>query len=252
MMGRTADRLPVYSSNAPMPTFDLSDDDYGRLENDLRQSIPVQARPALLQACLTYLRWRDAEIHADEIKEAHAAWGKTRKQIEAFLEVGDGAIRGQGEAGEWIDHLLFDALEHLPIALTERDLEPSGLDPFLSKGHVDAGQHLTVTPNFAMRLGIALRIAVDQVEAAIAGAGPGFKPGTAFQEWLGDMREWAVANSLRHGAEDEGASRFATFLYSLHGFFPQHLREAQMLSAAAMNTRLRRSMRAARANTVES
>lgn len=248
-MGRVADRIPVYSSKTPIPTFDLSDEDYGRLEGDLGQSIPDDARPALLQSCRTYLHWRDAELHADEIKEAHTAWGKTRKQIEAFLEVGDGAIRGQGEAGEWIDHLLFDALEHLPIALTERDLEPSGLDPFLSKGHVDTDQHLTVTPNFAMRLGIALRIAVDQVEAAIAGAGSGFKPGMAFQEWLGDMREWAVTNSLRHGADNERASRFAIFLHSLHGSFPEHLREAQMNSAEAMNARLRRFVRAMGANT---
>jgi len=240
-MGRTADRLPIYSSKTPMPAFDLSDEDYERLEGNLGQPIPHEARPALLQACRAYLHWRDAELHADEIKEGRAAWVTTRQKIEAFLEVCDGAIRQQGDAGDWIDGLLFDALEGLPIALTEKDLEPSGLDPFLSKGHVDTDHQLIVTPNFAMRMGIALRIAIDKVEAEIAAAGPGFRPGSAIDDWLVDVKSWASENGLPFGAAPRGGvSPFSSFLYALHCLLPCELRHP-VNGEEAINVRLSRA-----------
>jgi hypothetical protein len=190
------------------------------------------------------LYWHRVEHDAGQQKEAHDVWNETRRRIAQIIELGDGAFPPFTEAGRLVEGFFFDGLESVSIQLTEWDIEPPSLDPQQSKGHISAvGLHLNITRNFMMRLADAFSVALKSTEREMANMGDGFSPGQALDRWLGDMRAWATKNNLPHGAgPGGGASRFTTFLFTLHRMMPANLRE-HVASATAMNERFRRHVR---------
>ncbi|ODA95567.1 hypothetical protein BFX40_23700 [Mesorhizobium sp. SEMIA 3007] len=250
-MGRSADRLPIYNLGGFDPAFELSDGQFKSLASQLGVAeFADTARADLLLICKTYLTFRHAELGAEKHEDAAKIWTELRETAMRFIAVGEGSSPPNTGAGVLVEQAFFDGMAPFLIQLTERDIEPAELDLALSKGDIPVkGLNLRLSRSFMMRVATVFRQAIDHADQEIANMGPGFRPGQAFTSWLLDVREWANQNGYAHGADATGASRFAVFLFHLHGFMPRDLREQQMASAEAMNARLRRAVRMVGANT---
>jgi hypothetical protein len=244
-MGRIADRLPVFTSNAPDIEFDLTPTQCQGLSHVLGASLSDEVVFGMLPICRRYLHYRRTEIGAGKKSDAMESWGEARSRISKFIDIAEGTYPPRSDAGEVVTNAIFDGLARVSIQLTERDVEPAGLDASLSKGSLPLkGMQLNLTTDLMMRLAGAFRIAVDHADRELKNLGEGFRPGQAFTSWLMDMRDWAKANNLPHGAASKGVGEltpFPKFLYCLNGFFPTELRES-VASDEAMNMRLSRAL----------
>lgn len=246
-MGRTADRLPVVSSNGPDIKWEPTENQVKSLERVLgTKAFPKIARETLVRICTNYLIWRRAELGAGKKSEVFEVWtGKTgvRKTLERMIALGDGAYpRLDSEAAKLVENALFDGLQQAGVALTKSDLKPPSLDPdYTNDAYEPAGSNLYFTRGLMLRFAAVFRVAVKHVDDELTHLGEGIKPGQAFSEWLGEMSSWAEDYGYPHApAAGGGASKFAELLFELHKMLPSDLREKRMASASAMNQRLRR------------
>ena len=254
-MGRTADRLPVFSSNGPHIQWSLPGMSFELLEEILDgEAFSAPARDALIDNCKNYLEWRRAELGAAKKSDAVDIWRGTKKDIgvrgtiERIIAIGEGAYpacytetSSPFDAGQIIEEALFEGLEKVVIQLNEADLEPSSFVAayFKENQQPAPGLHLNISRDFMMRLAHAFRDAVDHVENKLANLGEGLKPGQAFPSWLKQMSVWAEFYGYPFSPAGRGsASKYAKFLFALHHTLPKNLREPQMASATAMNDRL--------------
>lgn len=254
-MGRTADRLPVFSSNGPEIKWEPNDEEYRSLEAVLGADISQAARDGLKQICRNYLVWRKAELGASLKSDVFDVWtgkGKNdgvRQTIERLIALGDGAYPRQYnedgtpiEAGRMIEVAFFEGLQAACIALTKADLKPQSLAPdYSNDAYENAGPHLYVSKDFMRRLAAVFRDAIQHVENELESLGEGIKPGQALSDWLEEMISWAKQYGYPHVPSSGGSeSRFSRLLFNVQRMMPSDLRETRMASASAMNQRLRR------------
>lgn len=244
-MGRTADRLPIYSSSEPDIDWAATEEQFSALEACFADRAPFseESKTALMEVCRLYLHSRRAEKGAQLRSEAQDFWKQSEEAILRFIEISEGAFPPFTDAGRFVEGTIFDGMEGAPpIQISKRDIEPRSLDPIHSKGEApveDVKVHLS--RNFLMRLAASLRVGLAIGNAEMASLGAGFRPGQAISQLIGGARAWAIKHGCPFGAGPGGGkSSFSDFLFALHSMFPADLREKQMASSSAMNERLRR------------
>ncbi|WP_139032228.1 hypothetical protein [Mesorhizobium amorphae] len=220
-------RLSIVSYAGPYPRVRISKLEFERLQEIYGVTLRTLDRRKVRAIANRFLKGKVWELVSEPRSKTRAKFEEVRQAVAPFVRFAEGGLLGNGDAANALESLLADSYEsifisiqreHVRVMPSEGHLEPSNSPVFVNL-------NASVLMNFAH----GLVLSMDRVGSAIKqDQEVGFAPGSAFRDFLWQLRDWAKSaghpiSPFKQATIDDAidapekmASPFSEFIYALN------------------------------------
>ena len=257
------DRLPWVSDDEDDPDFDITNEQWKSLEQELGQNIRDAARIDLIEICFRYFYSIRPELNAAKESDVKEIANLIDRKISKFVQFAHGGTRAYSKNNQrtdaevefeqrldkWLGSLLIHPTSEQVVAL---DNAPAEIKEWLKNNPISIKPSMWLISAIAGNLSAAVQLSGkkrfskgDDISSS------GFKPGRAFNSLILAICGWAEKYELPTSLFKDGdtAHNLPRMLFELHSMFDDKFQKSTIRNQDALAKQMKRAITKSRTNS---